>query len=638
MLDITEEKVWEECVGGFQAMEQRLSALEPLRRGYTSPFFKSESGEHSEERIAFAPENHAYGMVRFYVPNLAFNSPRIRLNSRVYGTDQAVTEMQYAINTWVLEHDYGEFLIKPCTEHLFAPAITLTTREDHPTLELEEGVPAKRAVKSRISPNNYLRDPASLEGVTGARFQGHRYPRDLEDLEAEAEADLDLPEEEREGWILEAVKGLGENAGIDEYRKMGDSRPEIPNRKEVILVEVWYRDYEDENHPGAKEGFFGTLLTLGVGTGDDGESSAGAVFVKDPKPFFGHPDGPYTCVETFFVPDDPYGLAMLVATEGQARDLNRHARGSSDAAARYKRLILVNNSDPNFAELVREGEHDLVLPVEGLEQGKVIEVEIGGITEQNLAYLQLARERLDRVSGMTDIQRGMATGSKTASEAVLAEQNADIGVDFARQRWLHFVRKDLEKVLYLFWKDPKMRVLLGPEAADELNVATVEDARDNGVPEDQIQIGVDGGVILAPGQKLTFAGGEDRLDFSELALEIEPMSTERTTQAMQQRRMMEMFQLVATAGQMDPVMPWVRWQELMNKMGDAMNVPDLGNLIDFDMVSKAPAPAMSPAGENPVGVAKVAPPMGGAPQGGPMGAGFPGMGSGGQLSALQGAQ
>ncbi len=631
--EITEEKVWEEITAAELAMTMRLSSMEPLRRGYTSPFFKSESGEHSEERIDYAPENHAFSMVRFYVPSIAFNAPRIRLNSRVYGTDQSVTELQYAINTWVIESDYGEFLIQPATEMLFGPAITLTTREDHPTMELEDGSPAKRVVKSRVSPNNYFRDPASLDGLRGSRYEGHRYPMDLNDLVDAAKEDLKKPEAEKEGWNLQAIETLAINAGLEEYRKHGDSPPTIPDREEVLIYEVFYKDYEDEDHPGAKEGFHGTILTLGVGVGDDGEGPAGAKFIKDPRPFYGHPGGPYTCCETFFVPDDPYGLAMLVATEGQNRDLNRHARGSSDAAARYKRLILVDNTDPDFIEKVRDGEHDLVIPVEGLGKDKVVAVEIGGITDQNLAYLALARDRLDRVSGMSDIARGVATGGKTATESALAEQNADIGVDYVRQRWLHFVRKDLEKVLYLFWKDPKMRVLLGPEAAKELGVPTVEDAEAQGVPPDQIKIGVDGGVILGPGQKLTFQGGDDRVDFSELALEIEPMSTERTTQAMQQRRMMEVFQLVAQVAQLVPQMPYVRWQELLNKMGDALNIPDLGNLIDFDKVPDAGTSQM-PGGQMPVqgGVAKI--PGMGAEQG----MGLPGMQSGGMQAGLQGAQ
>ena len=512
--EITEEKVWEEITAAELAMTQRLSAMAPMRRGYVSPFFKSESGQHSEERIDYAPENHAFSMVRFYVPSIAFNAPRIRLNSRVYGTDQAVTELQYAINTWVIDSDYGEFLIQPATEMLFGPAITLTTREDHPTLELEDGSPAKRMVKSRVSPNNYFRDPASLDGRMGARYEGHRYPTDLNSLLDAAKDDLKKPEGEREGWIPQAIEGLAVNAGIEEYRKHGDNPPVIPDREEVLIYEVFYKDYEDDDHPGSKEGFHGTILTLGVGVGDDGDGPAGARFIKDPRPFYGHPEGPYTCCETFFVPDDPYGLSMLVATEGQNRDLNRHARGSSDAAARYKRLILVDNTAPDFVEKVRDGEHDLVLPVEGLGKNKVQEVEIGGITDQNLAYLELDRDRLDRVSGMSDIARGVATGGgKKATESALAEQNADIGVDYVRQRWLHFVRKDLEKVLYPFWKDPKMRVLLGPEAAKELGVPTVEDAEAQGVPPEQIQVGVEGGVILrgeraraAPGARLPVPG------------------------------------------------------------------------------------------------------------------------------------
>ena len=130
-----------------------------------------------------------------------------------------------------------------------------------------------------------------------------------------------------------------------------------------------------------------------------------------------------------------------------------------------------------------------------------------------------------------------------------------------------------------------------------------------------------------------FQGGDERVDFSELALEIEPMSTERTTQAMQQRRMMEVFQLVANVAQLVPQMPYVRWQELLNKMGDALNIPDLGNLIDFDQVGGS-QPSQMPGGQMPVqgGIAQIPAPGGG------QGMGLPGAQSGGMQSGLLGAQ
>ena len=43
---------------------------------------------------------------------------------------------------------------------------------------------------------------------------------------------------------------------------------------------------------------------------------------------------------------------------------------------------------------------------------------------------------------------------------------------------------------------------------------------------------------------------------------------------------MEAFQLVSNIAQAMPGMPYVKWGELLDKLGDAMNMPDLSELID----------------------------------------------------------
>ena len=43
---------------------------------------------------------------------------------------------------------------------------------------------------------------------------------------------------------------------------------------------------------------------------------------------------------------------------------------------------------------------------------------------------------------------------------------------------------------------------------------------------------------------------------------------------------MEAFQLISNVAQAMPAMPYVRWGELLDKLGDAMNMPDLSELVD----------------------------------------------------------
>jgi hypothetical protein len=156
-------------------------------------------------------------------------------------------------------------------------------------------------------------------------------------------------------------------------------------------------------------------------------------------------------------------------------------------------------------------------------------------------------------------------------------------------------------VLWYAWKDEEVQAVLGPEVAPELGIITMEEALQLGLSDEEIAEGAQANLILLPGQRITFQGGESRVDFSELALEIEPMSMERTTEALHQRRMLEVFGVVLQAAQAMPMMPYVRWDDLLDKLGNAMNVPDLANLIDMEALAKAVPMAGQQSPQGPAG-------------------------------------
>ena len=84
-----------------------------------------------------------------------------------------------------------------------------------------------------------------------------------------------------------------------------------------------------------------------------------------------------------------------------------------------------------------------------------------------------------------------------------------------------------------------------------------------------------------------FVGGVNPpRSYDDLELEIDPYSMERTTEALQQRRAMEAFQIIANVASAMPTMPYVNWTALLDKMGDALNMPDLSNLVDSEMLQQ----------------------------------------------------
>ena len=94
-------------------------------------------------------------------------------------------------------------------------------------------------------------------------------------------------------------------------------------------------------------------------------------------------------------------------------------------------------------------------------------------------------------------------------------------------------------------------------------------AADMGVPEPIFEGGLH--------NKITGAS------FADLELEIDTYSMQRANEPLLQKRSMDAFNLVIQASQVMQQTPFLDWDSLLKKLGDAMNVPELGELIDMDM-------------------------------------------------------
>lgn len=572
MIGTTAEAIALEIDAGIRERDKKLSVFQDQLKRYVSPFF-----ENSEAEDIYDPENHIYEQLSFTVPQLAYSNPRTSVKSRVFGADRDVTMMRYVLDTWVQDTGYGEALIAPAYDIQFNYCAGITTRIDHPYLTLDDGSPAKTCAFKRLSQRHYIRDPGALTKGE-ARWEAHEWHMDKDDLVAMAEED---PEGD---WLLDVIKGLPELDSAEVDTKKANK---VPDRKEIRCIDFWVRDAVLEDGPPKAEGFNGVIFTLAAYK-EDGSSTMD--FIREPRAFYGPPEGPYDFQWIHYVPDESFGLSTLVAIEGQNRDLNLHARVMSRRAANRKRPLIVDESvEGSISEKMQNLVDDEVIGVVGFDSSRVSSHEIGGITDQDLAYVQIARERLERVSGLSEQQRGIAGNADSATEAAIAKEGGDIRLEWTKLQFQRFARGPLRKFAWYFHNDSEMRHALPPEAAEEL------------------------GIPLPPGQYLIVEGGNPTIPFEMLGIEIEPLSMERTTTASNQRRATELFGLVTQIAQMVPTMPWVKWGDLLDQLGDAYNVPRMGELIDLQMASLMAQVPIMPGANNPMGVAAQSKPAGPPP-------------------------
>lgn len=636
MLDTSPENLWKEIRNAEKARDAKLEVFKRQLRAYTSPFFsnagRSNSATDNEAEPDYDPNNHLFEYIAWMLPQLVYNNPRTSAKSRRVGPPAEIAKSyKYGLDRWVKDEDFAEKLQMPAVDYLMNYGVMLISERDHPSYwtQTNDGddsdTRARWPIITRIAQDRHIRDPQAQENTAG-EFSGHQYMMHKNDLEHLAEDNPD------DGWDKDAIEGLTENAGVEEIHSNRVDRYWDIDRKQIVLYELWVKDYidpEDKDAPGPDEGFNGYIFTLAVNQGDEkgraGKDGQSLTLIREPRPYFGPPTGPYEIVDCYPVPNEPFRLAPAVAVEGQVRDLNSLSRGINRSAKAYKRLILVNTAHENLVDEIEHGEHDLVIPVPGLDKDQVvINLEVGGVTPEMLGTEERARTILERVSGMTEAARGQVSGDSTATEAALMDANSNVRTDFVKLRFHAWAARILRHIAWrMFWNDDIQFTL-----SQAWNLAV-------GVP---------------PDVQAWFVGGDHRAEsgmaFEDLELDIEPMSMQRVTEGQQQRNAMQMLGLVAQLAEVIPITPWIEWPRLLDILGEMLNFPMLGDLVNAQMAAEMMGAQvqqqepLKPRMGGQVGKAGVQQPI--RPQQGAAGAGGPGSGlqgrsTGNLAAASQGA-
>lgn len=609
MLDVTPGNLRREIDSAEKFRDSRIRSLGDLVKAYHGPAY-----DHSSS--CYDSENHAYELTSWMVPQMVFANPRVHCKSRKPGAQQAAAEaIGMALNRWVVDVALRKTLLPIATDTLLSWGVAIVSEEENETLygvtlpetaSKSEAQPMWPVVK-RISPHRYGMDPGA-DSWEEARYEYHRWIRDKNDLLAMAKDDPT--------WDKEAIEHLAAEDSVEDYARSGR---DLPSRGEVQAYEIWvpevvldsFPDGQD-GEPTAESGYHGTIFTLAVKPSADGVQERFG-FIRKPRPFFGPRWGPYVHFGVHTVPDEPYPLGPITATKEQSDELNRIGRGMTQSAERYKRGVLFDAKDAAFAKAWKDAEHDDLIPVPGFDPSRISEIERGGLTEQMMAWRNDRKALLDRVSGFTDMQRGTIQGQGTATEATIADSNADIRAGFVKQQFRDGVEQLLKTAAWYLYHDDQVLFPINPEEAG----------------------------IYVPGMEIWYQGGDhDPLSgatFDDLEIEIEAYSMERTDEGIRQRKFSEMFSALSSLFPFMAQAPTAPWSELWSLYGDVMNMPEARQLGgQFAQAFAASQGVMaqpssgSPRLSGDVGAAGVA---GGGMMPGPGGTGLPGNASGGIASS-----
>jgi hypothetical protein len=95
--------------------------------------------------------------------------------------------------------------------------------------------------------------------------------------------------------------------------------------------------------------------------------------------------------------------------------------------------------------------------------------------------------------------------------------------------------------------------------------------------------------------------------WEDLEVAADAYSMERVSEALVQKRAMELLQITTSVAQGMMAMPFIKWNEILSVVGDALNMPNLADMIDQNAMAQQAQQAQQPPSAPPG--------RGGSPQG-----------------------
>lgn len=593
-LDTSPESLVDEVKKGHEWVQSHLTAWKKQKqlRGGTAHY-----GSQSEAMLW----NYIHDWLALVGPQLVFQNPAVSLGTRA-GVGQVFADEDEALeaflNSWVLRNKFSRWMLDgPVTDMQFTMGVSRACLAPGPK-RWKYNERGERTVKEetlvpeleQVCLDRYFEDPLATcrEEV---KFQGHIWLRTLKDIEQEARDHPEL------GWNLEAVREAVIKGDEEWGRPQDASRYREWVKGCTVLVKDADPDGEGVKKVGDGPWPGGVVYTLPIGGGQDVTGNpAGPRYLRPPEAWHGHPSGPYTVWGCYRVPDDPIPIGPIGASWDQLCELEEHARASSRGNVEYKNIVAVVNGDPQAVDDIKAAEHGAVVAINGPEGMQVVNLQMGGATDYQLAVMELLDQRAQRALGITDAQQGYTSGRATATEHAVADQASGARIGGIGQGVKEGAVDALHKIAWWGWHRNDVAMAYPPEVLDALGVKPQVAMGDGGPLTDRY-----GRALVVRPEMVFWGQGKEREDderpYEDLVLDIQPYSMQ---QASQQQRLEQGVQMTNAALQIGAAMaqmPWVRWDQLNSDIGERWNLPDFARYFDAEMA--AAMMGTEPAQERP---------------------------------------
>lgn len=576
MIDKDPTKLWQLTESALNDTKQVITASEPMLRRYFGNAARSDVYEADD-----TPENQYFQYVATMSPQVAFKNPKVE----VYSTrddmgDSSARFLNYGLNQWVEDVDLVAKINPAIVESFFRFGMLHQYLGDLPGYQGDDEFVPQTVRVERLEGRHCFVDP-DCKDWDGKRYAGHRYTVDKDDLVDDEESDT------------KTVLTLPVSDEIEEGR---NKRHEKVMTNQVTLRQIWVPEIQlagkdlppwwdkREGDPTPALGYHGTLFTLAAGQG-------GAIYAKHPKPFYGPPWGPYTLIGIYEMLDWALPLAPLAAVKDQIDNLNDLTTSANEAARRHKVIGATDTADKT--EKLNDSKDGDFIALEGFDKNTTGSFELGGLTQTHQVQVAMALERNERNLGLSSAKMGMVKGDASATEQAIANDSGNLRTSWVKAQVQRGIVNVLKTASWWMWTSHDIRFPLRGKSREELVRPEVDQM------EDQFRMALEGGDLDAAinieqqiqqfqQANVEFWGGHhpevegESSSWYDLDIRIDAYSMENTNSALAQRRAVEVLKLVTELAPIIVQTPYVKWDQLLEWVGETINRKGLGEFLDVE--------------------------------------------------------
>ena len=518
---------------GFTKMREFQKNRMIMLKSYVGKWYGNAAG--ADGGAVRQPLNPTYHAVTTLVPNLAFNNPKARVDTRWLDYREYAAVLELATNHLVTEIKYRETIRKVITDALFLAGFTkrglgVSGRyvEDGGFL-YDIGKP----YAERVDPGDMVLDPTAKDWRQ-CRFIGNRFT-----VDRQAALDSGLYDEDQ-------MKAL--NSRYNDFNNIGTSTLSHGARvfslmeageimDTVDLVEAWI---PEENR----------VVTYPWGVGNQ----IIPVELRSVD-YSGPSEGPYNMLGFAFVPDN----IMPCAPAGVWRDLhllsNKFAGKWADACERHKKVLAYEGTSWQDAQDIVDAQDGESVRVDNVDAIK--DVEFGGPSQETYQYMEWVQQRFSEMAMNSDLLSGTRAAEPTATQSDMLQANSSVRLADLGELVSQFVGDDIRTLAYYLHTDPLIEL-----------------------PMIQRTKGGDKQVVYSPEMRM----GE----WFDYMIQVKPYSMGRQDPATRTRNLMQFFsQAIPAIAQAYMMLgPAMNLEASLELIGREMGIEELSEIINSPMLTQ----------------------------------------------------